>query len=136
MTRKELYKLTGIRLEKQKKWEEPLNKVFFFQNEHSWAGTRGVRGTLYKKETGEKVPLPYGGWYSLNGKITYNESHYNSFLALAEAGAKPGDVLIIHKWNHFENYSPNYDEEYYYILTVKDIEEIKIFKKSLENEEA
>jgi len=143
MTSEELFELTGIEPIEQKIWMGELDNLSFYKNEWSWGEDLGVLGTLYRKATGERINLPYGGWYCDNERLnwypdnkgfTSNKPYYSALLALLEKGAEPGDILIIREWSYFGDNSSHYSNAYYYILRPEDLKKAKSLKESLELE--
>jgi len=103
---------------KMKRWTGELPELY--KNEHSWAGDQGCIGFLVRKD-GSVTTLSYGGWYSENGRITRNDPDVDPHEALAEAGASAGDVLVIEKWNRYNNPLCEFEDYYYHGITDQDI---------------
>jgi len=134
MKKGDLARLTGISVHLLRRWSGDLMSAGFYKNQHSWNGSGGFTGTLYRK-TGEVINLPYGGWGSDNGTILWEEDEYPVPLALVQAGAVPGDVLVLRDWKDWIG-SECHSYTFYKVLDEDFVKECQEWVSSLENEEA
>jgi len=119
------------------KWDkETLPELY--RNKHSWAGDQGCVACLVKVEKGQPttvILLKSGGWYSDNGRTTRDDPNENCYEQLIRAGSKPNDIIIIHKWDNYNQPTYEFSDYYYHKVQCSDIEKGEKIVAELENRE-